>query len=52
MSMEYLKKTDDVVYDAIKAEEERERNKLPAADRFGELRESCSDGSAGLSLHQ
>lgn len=28
MSMEYLKKTDDVVYDAIKAEEERERNKL------------------------
>jgi len=26
--MEYLKKTDDVVYEAIRAEEERERNKL------------------------
>lgn len=28
MSMEYLKKTDDAVYKAIQAEEERERNKL------------------------
>lgn len=28
MSMEYLRKTDDAVYEAILAEEERERNKL------------------------
>jgi len=26
--MEYLRKTDDAVYEAILAEEERERNKL------------------------